>query len=71
MQLVKNAKGIALRSFSMWSMYLGFLSLNAPDIIYVTLERDTDPAMWSLIGNVLFIGGAIGRLVHQRSLPDD
>lgn len=65
MKLVPNARNIALKAVSMWMMYLGFLSLNAPDLIYWIFERDTNPAIWSITGNLLFVAGVIGRLVDQ------
>lgn len=65
MKLVPNARNIALKAVSMWMMYLGFLSLNAPDLIYWLFERDTNPAIWSITGNLLFVAGVIGRLVDQ------
>jgi GH24 family phage-related lysozyme (muramidase) len=65
MKLVPNARNIVLKAVSMWMMYLGFLSLNAPDLIYWLFERDTNPAIWSITGNLLFVAGVIGRLVDQ------
>jgi hypothetical protein len=65
MRLVPNARNIALKAVSMWMMYLGFLSLNAPDLIYWLFERDTNPAIWSITGNLIFVAGVIGRLVDQ------
>jgi GH24 family phage-related lysozyme (muramidase) len=65
MKLVPNARNIARKAISMWMMYLGFLSLNAPDLIYWLFERDTNPAIWSITGNLLFVAGVLGRLVDQ------
>jgi len=65
MQLVPNARAVAMRSYSMWANYLGIVAILAPDAIYLTTERDTNPHMWLFIGLGLIVAGIVGRMVSQ------
>lgn len=65
MKLVPNAKKIALESYSMRAIYLGIVCLLAPEVIYVLLGYDTNPQFWWVLGLVLLIGGALGRIIDQ------
>ena len=66
MAMIKNAKAVALRSHSMWAFYLGVIAFNMPDILFLSLGYDVaSPRLWSVIGNVLFVYGIIGRLKDQ------
>lgn len=65
MKIVKNAKRIALKSYSMWSMYLGVLLLVIPEVLFVVWELEVDPyCLWN-IALLLLVVGAVGRLVDQ------
>ena len=49
----------------MWANYLGIVAILAPDAIYLTTERDTNPHMWLFIGLGLIVAGIVGRMVSQ------
>jgi len=65
MKTVKNAKQIALRSYSMWCNYLGIAALIAPELIYVIWQIDTNPRIWWILGLGLILAGIVGRLIDQ------
>lgn len=65
MKLVPNAKRIALRAHSMWANYLGLACLLAPELIYATTERDTNPRWWWIAALVLIAYAIVGRLKDQ------
>ena len=65
LRLVQNWREIVKGAHSMWALYLGIICLNAPDLIYLIVERDTDPALWAMMGNALFAYGAFGRIRDQ------
>lgn len=81
LKLIPNAKKVALRSYSMWSIYLGILSMLLSELIaYLTsyseldpelllkLDRVADPQIWWLLGMALLLFGAFGRLVLQETV---
>jgi GH24 family phage-related lysozyme (muramidase) len=63
-KLIPNWRVVALKSYSMWSIYLGILALFAPEVIYL-LGRDTNPAVWWWTALALLVFGAVGRLIVQ------
>lgn len=63
--VVDNATGLALKSFSMWANYLGIAVLVFPEIRYYFWEIDTDPQLVWITGLSLIVFGAVGRLVDQ------
>ena len=65
MRLVKNARSICLRSYSMWANYLGIAALVAPETIYVMTGHDTSPRLWWVAGVALILFGIVGRLIDQ------
>ena len=65
MHLVDDWRFVLFRSHSMWAFVLGVLAFNAPDAIYLIGGVDTDAAIWSMIGNMLFAYGIAGRLIRQ------
>lgn len=65
MKPVKNAKRIALRSYSMWANYLGIAALIAPELIFVIWGVDTNPRLWWISGLALILFGIAGRLIDQ------
>jgi GH24 family phage-related lysozyme (muramidase)/uncharacterized membrane protein len=65
-QATKNAKKVALKSYSMWANYLGLVALIAPEVIYWMWTIDTNPRLWWFIGVVLIVLGSIGRLINQN-----
>lgn len=65
MKPVKNAKRIALRSYSMWANYLGIAALIAPELIFVIWGVDTNPRLWWVSGLALILFGIAGRLIDQ------
>jgi GH24 family phage-related lysozyme (muramidase) len=65
MKTVKNAKRVALRSYSMWANYLGIAALIAPELIFLALGVDTNPRLWWILGLGLILAGILGRLVDQ------
>lgn len=67
---VRNAKRIALKSYSMRANYLGAAALLAPEAIYYLWQIDTNPRFWWFIGLGLIIAGAAGRLISQ-DIDDD
>lgn len=66
MKLVNDWKTVARRAHSMWAVYLGIICLWMPEIIYLALERDTNPRLWFYLANALLIYGALGRLLDQN-----
>ncbi|WP_425070631.1 lysozyme [Sagittula sp. S175] len=71
MRLIKNARAVALRAFSMWCNYLGILALIAPELIFYTTGRDTNPHLWWWLGLALIVAGIVGRLLDQGGLDGD
>lgn len=65
MKLISNWKAIALRSHSMWAVYLGILCLFTPEIIFMASGVDTNPRFWFYGGAALLAYGGIGRLWDQ------
>lgn len=66
MRLVKNWKKIALKSYSMWSIYAGIAVLAVPEVLYITTGYDwVSPYLTGYLGLGLLIAGGLGRLVKQ------
>lgn len=65
MKLIPNAKPIALKSYSMISIYISIAFLIFPELIYWLFEIDTNPRFWWVMGMILLIAGAVGRIVDQ------
>lgn len=65
MKTVRNARRIALLSYSMWANYLGILALVAPEVLFGVFYIDTSPRLWWLVGVVLILFGIAGRLISQ------
>lgn len=63
-KLIPNWRTVALKSYSMWSIYLGILTLIAPEALYL-MGRDTNPVVWWWTAMAVFAFGAFGRLVEQ------
>lgn len=68
MQLVQNWREIALKSYSMWAVYLGIVCLLMPELIFAFSGVDTDPRVWWIAGLALLIFGGVGRLFKQKSI---
>lgn len=72
MKPVKDARRIAIRSYSMWANYLGIVALMLPVVLFLGWHIDTDPRIWWLSGLALILFGTVGRLIEQpdrRSWP--
>lgn len=65
MNLVENWKTIAMRSHSMWAIYLGLLCLWIPEVIFLLFDKNTDPYFWWFAAHALLVYGAVGRLKDQ------
>ena len=65
MRLVDDWRFVLTSSHSMWAFFLGVLAFNSPDLIYALAGVDTDPAIWTTIGNALFAYGILGRITKQ------
>lgn len=65
MKLVKNARQVAWRTYSMWANYLGIAALIAPEAIYLIWQIDTNPRLWWVLGIGLIVFGIVGRLIDQ------
>lgn len=65
MKLIPDWRKIALQSYSMWSIYLGLLCLVLPNMLWGFFEIESDPYMQGWAALILFVGGAVGRLVDQ------
>lgn len=64
--LVKNWKKIALKSYSMWAVYLGILTLVLPEVWYGVMGYDVvSPYLSGYLGVALLIYGGLGRLWDQ------
>lgn len=69
MQVIPNARKIALTAYSMWASYLGFLCLILPELIFWAWGIDTNPVVWWFLGVALSLFGMIGRFVVQDRKP--
>lgn len=63
--LYTNWKDIVLRSYTAWAFYALAVITLLPDAIYLALERDTNPAVWSALQIWTIILGIAGRLILQ------
>ncbi len=62
-----NWRHIMLTSYTFWALFALSLVSLAPDVIYWTTGRDTDPAMWTTLQLWVIALGFIGRLIIQTS----
>jgi lysozyme len=67
MRLIPHAKTVAVKSYSMWSIYLGIVCLILPEAIFYLFGRDTNPHLWWWAALGLLIFGAAGRLIDQTT----
>jgi lysozyme len=67
-ELIPEWKDVALRSYSMWAIYLGLLSLVVPSLLFLFWSIESNPLLWGWLGLALLIGGGLGRVVRQRSI---
>lgn len=65
MQLIPDWKKVAMRSYSMWSIYIELICLVLPEILFVFFGLDSDPRIWWLSALALLVFGAVGRLIVQ------
>lgn len=66
MRLIPNWKNVALRSHSMWAVYLGIAALVAPEVALLFTGRETiNPYFTGYAGLALLIYGGLGRLWDQ------
>lgn len=65
MKLIPDWRKIALQSYSMWSIYLGLLCLVLPNMLWGVFTIESDPYLQGWAALILFVGGAVGRLVDQ------
>lgn len=72
MKPVKNAKRIAWRSYSIWLNRLAFGCMILPEVIYITLQIDTNPRIWFFLGAALYVAVEVARYIKQESIsgPD-
>lgn len=66
MKLIPDWHRILLRSYSLWSMYLGLLCLVLPNVLYGVWEIETDPYPTGWAALVFFIAGIVGRVIDQK-----
>lgn len=66
MTLIKNWKRVAVKSHSMWAVYLGILTLVLPELWFITQGYDViSPYVTGYTGVLLLIYGGLGRLIDQ------
>ena len=63
--LIPDWKEVSQKSYSAWALYAVFIITYAPDVIYLTTGRDTNPAVWTFLLTMAFLFGFIGRLIQQ------
>lgn len=64
--LVKNWKAIALKSHSMWAVYLGVAVLALPEVVFLVTGYDVvSPYLSGYGGLGLLVYGGLGRLWDQ------
>ncbi len=63
----KNWRSIVLHSYTAWAFYALAAITLAPDLIYLVVGRDTDPAVWSALQLWVVSLGILGRLILQPS----
>lgn len=69
MKLIPNWRAVALKSWSMWCIYLGIALLVIPALVYAATETEIlGPYVSGRGGLALLIIGGIGRLVDQGGL---
>ncbi len=61
----KNWRSIVLRSYTVLAFYMLAVVTLAPDAIYWLTERDTNPAMWTVLQIWIVVLGVLGRLILQ------
>ncbi|WP_078059248.1 lysozyme [Tropicimonas marinistellae] len=75
MKLVDNWPALVRRAHSVWAQYLAAGALITPELIYYTLQVDTNPRFWWCVALLLTIYGIVGRIVDQGidnpENPDD
>jgi GH24 family phage-related lysozyme (muramidase) len=66
LKLIPNWKRVALRSHSMWAVYLGIAVLVLPEIFYGVQGYDlVSPYLTGYLGVGLLIYGGLGRIIDQ------
>ena len=65
MNFITGKGRILLRSYTVWAFYALALITIAPDAIYLLLEIDTNPAVWSGLQLWVIILGITGRIILQ------
>jgi len=65
MKLVSGGGAVALRSYSMWSMYLGLACLLIPNGLWAAFEIEADPYAIGAGALVFFVAGIAGRVIDQ------
>lgn len=66
LSLVPDWKDVLFKSYSMWSMYIGFLILAVPEALYTLTEIETDPYLLWKAGLGFMIFGMVGRVIDQE-----
>lgn len=65
MKFIPDVKSILFRSYSVWSMYFGFICLVLPNVLFGVWGIETDPYPIGWAALVFFIAGFFGRLIDQ------
>ena len=69
LELVDDWREVALRSYSMWAVYLGIIILVGPEVWFVlTGYQIVSPYLLGQLGLALLVGGALGRLIKQPEI---
>lgn len=63
--LVDDWKFVTLKSYTAIAFYALAVVTALPDLIYLLLEIDTNPAVWTLLQYAVIAFGVVGRVVKQ------
>lgn len=61
----RNSRHILLISYTAWAFYALAAITVLPDLIYLSLGIDTNPAVWSALQVAAIVFGVVGRLILQ------
>ena len=64
-KLVKDWPRVLLIGYSTYAFYGLALVFLLPDLIYMFAGLDTNPKVWTVLGLMLIVFGAVGRLLQQ------
>tara|TARA_R110002049_G_scaffold23545_10_gene83635 strand:- start:27004 stop:27885 length:882 start_codon:yes stop_codon:yes gene_type:complete len=65
MHIIDNWKEVLFKTYSVWSMILGFIAFMGSEILYYFWQIEADPYPLGLAALVFFVVGFVGRFIRQ------